>query len=110
MTSVARAAAQSWPPGTAPAARPVRMTVVYFHDGEHVRIDNDNLVKPIQGALTGLIYEDDRLIVVTTVRKRSLDGSFRVRRMSRVLADAFVDGREFLYVRVDDDPDSGELF
>jgi hypothetical protein len=86
------------------------MTVVYYHDGEHVRIDNDNLVKPIQDALIGLIYQDDRLITGTTVRKTSLDGRFRVRRMSRVLADAFVDGREFLHIRVDEDPDTGDLF
>jgi hypothetical protein len=28
--------------------------VAYYHDGETVRIDNDNLVKPIQDALNGV--------------------------------------------------------
>ena len=55
-----------------------------------VRMDNDNLIKPIQDAMNRTIYLDDRLITDTHVRKTALDGSFKVRKMSRVLADAFV--------------------
>jgi crossover junction endodeoxyribonuclease RusA len=110
IAAVARAAAERWPSGEAPAAHPLQLTLVYFHDGEQVRIDNDNLVKPIQDALTGLVYQDDRLIVVTTVRKRGIDERFRVRYMSRVLADAFIEGREFVYIRVDRDQNLGELY
>ena len=48
-----------------------------YHEGESVRIDNDNMVKPIQDALIGLIYPDDRWITDTIVRKTSIDGFFQ---------------------------------
>ena len=84
--------------------------MAYYHDGETVRIDNDNLVKPIQDALNGVIYLDDRLIVATRVSKKPIDGSYRVRYMSPVLARAFCVGKESLFVRIEESLDSGELF
>ena len=80
------------------------MTVVYYHDGVAIRLDNDNMVKPIQDALNGLIYVDDRQVLDTVVRKTSLDGTFHVRGMSPVLAQAFSAGVEFLHVMVDHAP------
>ena len=68
------------------------LTVVYYHERPAVRMDNDNLVKPIQDALIGLVYVDDRQITDTRVRKTSIDGAFRVRHMSAVLAEGFVRG------------------
>jgi crossover junction endodeoxyribonuclease RusA len=99
-TSVRNAALAARPPGEPLLYLPIEITVVYYHDGVTIRMDNDNLVKPIQDALNGYIYRDDRLITDTHVRKTPLDGSFRVRRMSQVLADAFVQGDEFIYVRL----------
>lgn len=72
-------------------------------------MDNDNLVKPIQDAMNGHIYVDDRLLTDTSVRKTSLDGSVKVRGMPQVLADAFVRGVEFIYIRIDEAPDHQEL-
>src|SRR5437879_3778581 len=63
----------------APLTAAVRVSVTYYHEGPAVRIDNDNMVKPIQDALIGLAYEDDRLITDTVVRKTNVDGPFRVR-------------------------------
>jgi crossover junction endodeoxyribonuclease RusA len=54
------AAVQRWPAGTAPVIEQLRFIVTYYHDGASVRIDNDNLVKPIQDALNGPVYVDDR--------------------------------------------------
>jgi len=85
------------------------MTVVYYHDGIAIRLDNDNMVKPIQDALNGLIYVDDRQIVDTIVRKTAVDGAFKVRGMSPVLAAAFVAGLEFLHITVDSAPPHAEL-
>src|SRR5207253_1290553 len=87
--------------------RSLKITVVYYHEGERVRIDNDNLLKPIQDALIGLVYTDDRIVVHAEVRKESLDGHYRVRRMSPVLAAGFVQGDAFIYVRVEDAPYHG---
>lgn len=107
--TVRTAASQHWPANTPPVRVQLSFTVTYYHDGVSVRIDNDNLVKPIQDALNGLVYEDDRQITDTYVRKTDLNGSFRVRGMSPVLAEGFCRGNEFLYIRVDVAPAHEEL-
>ena len=103
------AAVQRWPASTPPVTERLQFTVTYYHDGISVQMDNDNLVKPIQDALNGLIYEDDRQITDTYIRKTDLNGSFRVRGMSPVLAEGFCRGNEFLYVRIELAPDHEEL-
>ncbi|MCW3094463.1 MAG: holliday junction resolvase [Chthonomonadaceae bacterium] len=60
------------------------------------------MVKPIQDAMNGLVYVDDNLIVDTTIRKTDLNGSFKVRGISRVLAEGFIRNREFIYIRVEE--------
>ena len=103
--TVLGAAMARWPAADMPIAVPIQITVVYYHNGPTIQLDNDNLLKPIQDAMNGSMYVDDRLITDTHVRKTALDGSFRIRGMSQVLADAFVGGREFIYVRLDPAPD-----
>jgi crossover junction endodeoxyribonuclease RusA len=102
--SVLAAARARWPSSHEPLDQPLKVIVVYYHDHSAVSIDNDNLVKPIQDALNGYVYVDDALIVDTVIRKTALDGSFKVRRMSRMLADAFVEGDEFLHIRIEAAP------
>jgi len=75
---VRAAAAAQWPTGTPPVTTPVKITVVYYHEREAIRLDNDNMVKPLQDALNRLIYADDRMITDTVARKTSIDGEFRV--------------------------------
>jgi crossover junction endodeoxyribonuclease RusA len=67
------------------------------------------MLKPIQDALTGLVYIDDRLITDVTVRKTNLNGRFKVRGLSSILAAGFELDAEFLYIRLDSAPDHGEL-
>ena len=57
--TVRTAAAQCWPANTPHVQAPLSFSLTYYHDGVSVRIDNDNLVKPIQDALNGLVYVDD---------------------------------------------------
>jgi hypothetical protein len=82
---------------------------VYYHDRPRVRIDDDNLKKPIQDALNELLFTDDSLMVACHTHKMPIDGQYYVRGMSRVLALAFVEGKEFIYVRLEAAPDNGEL-
>ncbi len=103
------AAARRWPDHASPVAGNLKLTVTYYHDGIAVRIDNDNMIKPIQDALNGLVYEDDRQITDTQVRKTDLNGSFRVRGMSPVLAEGFCRGNEFLHIRIELAPNHQEL-
>ena len=102
-------AALRWPAADPPNDAAVRIKVTYYHDGPAVRMDNDNLVKPIQDALNGLVYEDDSLITDTIVRKTDLNGRFQVRGMSPVLAEGFCSGDEFLHIEIEAAPDHGEL-
>jgi crossover junction endodeoxyribonuclease RusA len=100
---VRKAAARGWG-ATAPLAVTLKICVTYYHEGRAIRIDNDNMVKPIQDALIGLVYTDDRFITDTVVRKTNIDGAFCVRRMPRSLAEAFIQGDEFLHVIIDEAP------
>ncbi len=96
---VRSAAAQIWR-DQPPVDIQLKITVSYYHEGVSVRIDNDNMVKPIQDALIGLVYRDDRCITDTEVRKTSIDGAFQIRSYPLVLLEAFSRGKPFLRIVV----------
>jgi crossover junction endodeoxyribonuclease RusA len=98
--SVRSAAEATWKTA-APLNSPLKLTVTYYHEGDAVRIDNDNMLKPIQDALIGLVYDDDRRITDTVVRKTSIDLAFVVRGYSLRLLRALARGDEFLHVVID---------
>jgi crossover junction endodeoxyribonuclease RusA len=81
----------------------VRLRVTYYC--ETIVGDVDNLVKPIQDALQGVAYRNDRQVSDVTGRRRKIDGLFRIRYMSPVLALAFSDGRPFVHIELWSDPD-----
>jgi crossover junction endodeoxyribonuclease RusA len=93
----------------APVEFPVKLTVVYYHERQSVSIDHDNMIKPIQDALAGVIYENDRQITDAQTRKTNIDGRFRLRHLSAVYARAFGGGREFVYIRIEEAPSHEEL-
>lgn len=64
--TVRAAAAHAWT-ATSPTTGTIKVVVAYFHDGPAVLIDNDNMLTPIQDALNGLIYVDDRQITHSEV-------------------------------------------
>ncbi len=72
-------------------------------------LDTDNMLKPIQDALIGLIYNDDRQITDITAGKRDINGSFRVRGLSSSLAEGFNSNNEFVHVKVEEAPNPQEL-
>jgi len=79
------------------------LKVTYFYDS--VELDADNIVKPIQDALKGLAYIDDRQVTDILVRKRDLSGNFKVENLTSVLAEGFTRGNEFLYIVITNAPD-----
>lgn len=105
--TVRQEAERYWPVGDTPTRDMVRIIVTYYYVGES--LDVDNMIKPIQDALRGLVYDDDHIVTDCLGRKRDLDGSFRIKGMSTVLAEGFCRGREFLHVRVEEAPDHREL-
>jgi hypothetical protein len=96
-----------WSAGDEPAPGAVLLEVSYLYKG--TAADVDNIIKPIQDALKGLVYIDDGQVTDVVVRKRSLERGLTVEDPSEVLAEGFDRGREFLYVVVREAPDQRRL-
>jgi len=105
--AVRTAAEDLWPSGSIPLDQELSLTIAYFYEGAPT--DVDNIVKPILDSLKGLVYEDDRQITDLISRRRPLAGLFRIEVISPILAEALNRGREFLYVRITEPPEEGEL-
>lgn len=103
-SKVRAAAANTWT--VKPVRQRLRFKVAYYHEDETIVFDLDNMVKPIQDALNGLIYIDDRQITYTDIAKMPIDDPFRIRGVSMTLLQAFSSGKVFLHVRVEEAPDS----
>lgn len=73
-------------------------TITYYYEGDTP--DVDNIVKPILDGLVGVCYVDDNQVVESKSRKRSINGSYKIRRASSVLLTAFSAGDEFLHIRL----------
>lgn len=92
---------------TPPCQCNVRVTITYYYDGDTP--DVDNIIKPIQDALIGLVYDDDSQVVDTRSRKKSLDDSYKLRGASSVLVLGFAEGDNFLHITVEENIDEQDL-
>lgn len=107
---VLAAARAKWPPGEVPCRVPVALRITHFYDSTNGRpADVDNIIKPIQDALVGLVYEDDHQVADTRSRRRDINGAFRVRGLASEVAVALALGREFLHVQVNVPPPDEHL-
>ena len=79
------------------------------HYSERRIADRDNLMKPIQDALQGVAYLNDRQVKDATSNWRDINGRFNVRFVSMALAVAFSQGDEFLHIRLWNSPDTEDL-
>jgi crossover junction endodeoxyribonuclease RusA len=104
---VRNAASRQWPNGEPFINQPIQIVATYYY--EDVPLDNDNMIKPIQDALKGLVYSDDCIVTDNRLAKRNLNGGFRVKGMSPVLAEGFCSGREFIHVKILEAPNQEEL-
>ncbi len=105
--TVAGAAQQALGGVYSPFEGPVSIGITYFHDG--AAPDVDNIIKPIQDALCGLIIVDDAEVIRVQSARRDINGAFIVRKVSAALAAAFSSGDEFLNVRIDHWVEDGVL-
>jgi crossover junction endodeoxyribonuclease RusA len=96
---VTTAAATDWT--ALPLTCNLRVAVTYYHEGASVPIDGDNMLKPIQDALIGLLFTDDKLITDAQIRKSPIDDPIYARYASRILLDAFAVGLPFVHVIID---------
>lgn len=96
--SVENAAKQILPAGFNPLTQDLEIKITYYYEGDTP--DIDNIIKPIQDALVGVVYVDDQQIADTRSRKRDINGSYRVRNVSTCLLHAFSNGKDFIHVKI----------
>lgn len=85
-------------PMVPPFWEPVRLTMVHLYVND--TIDADNLIKPVQDALEGVFYPDDRLVTDVQSHRRSVLAEFDPVALPAPLATAWGGREECLYVRV----------
>lgn len=98
-TRVGTAAQTVLPAGFTPVTGDLTIVITYYYEG--TTPDIDNIIKPIQDALIGIIYADDNQIADTRSRKKEIDGSYTIRNVSLPILQAFSNGTEFIHVKID---------
>ena len=79
----------------------VKLKLVYFYD-ESTDLDADNIIKPIQDALEGVIYANDNQVVSIECKKKNLNGNYRMRGViTEELFKGFSSDEEFVYILVE---------
>jgi crossover junction endodeoxyribonuclease RusA len=76
----------------------LHLTLVYLCDTDPV--DIDNIVKPIQDALIGVVYDDDVLITDVSAHRRRFSGLEVSPKYSDLLLQAILLGNECVYIKV----------
>jgi Holliday junction resolvase RusA-like endonuclease len=84
------------------ATDPVALRLLYLYD--EAALDVDNILKPIQDALIGILFEDDSVITDVEIRRRWLRTTFTLNVVSPVLAAGLALGSEFVCVVLSDAP------
>lgn len=95
------------PPNTAPYHGDVSLSITYYYDGDAP--DVDNIIKPIQDALIGIVYRDDSQVVHAQSSRTRIDGSFTIRGASAILLLAFSKQDPFVHIKVTAPPDMSRL-
>ena len=78
------------------------LRLLYIYD--EAALDVDNILKPIQDALVGVLLEDDSIITDVEIRRRWRRTTFTINSVSSTLAAGLALGREFVYVALSDAP------
>jgi Holliday junction resolvase RusA-like endonuclease len=76
----------------------LQLTLVYFCDDYPP--DTDNIIKPIQDALVGLVFEDDNLISDVDSHRRFMSDPIDLISLPSLLQNGVLIGEECVYVKV----------
>jgi crossover junction endodeoxyribonuclease RusA len=94
---VAAEARKAW--GKQPAVTTAcQLTLVYFCDKQPA--DIDDIIKPIQDALVGLVYVDDEHATDVDSHRRPLTDTFDTTRLPLLVLPALLTATECVYVRL----------
>ena len=77
-----------------------RIEVRITEFGDAPRKDRDNTAKPILDAMQGVLFENDRQVILLASEWCDINGRYKVRFMSADLAVAFSAGHEFVWIRI----------
>ena len=83
----------------------LHLTLVYLCDESPP--DIDNIIKPIQDALVGLVFDDDSQIADVESHRRFLDDTLDLTSLPQLLLSGIASQKECVYVRVADSQSLG---
>lgn len=86
----------------------LQIRITCYHDSAPP-LDADNMLKPIQDALIGIVYEDDRQLLDTHGALRDVNDPYWVRGISPALGEGFHSDGPFVHIRIDVPPELGRL-
>jgi len=93
------AARQVWPPGMPPESNtPLQLTIVYLCRDRAA--DIDNIIKPIQDALVGLVFRSDFLVSDVDSHRRAIVSNIDLTHLPSLLKKLSPEPDECVYVRV----------
>jgi Holliday junction resolvase RusA-like endonuclease len=77
----------------------LQLTLVYICSDDSPP-DTDNIIKPIQDALIGLVYEDDNLVLDVDSHRRFMSDPIDITNLPSLLREGAIIGEECVYVKV----------
>ncbi len=83
-------------------SEPVALRILYLSDQN--ALDVDNLLKPIQDALIGVVFDDDVVVTDVEIRRRSMQTDFELHAPSPALLTALELRRECVLISLADAP------
>ena len=104
---VASMASNVLPNGYIPTAEEVKITITNYYETQSG--DVDNIIKPIQDALNGIVYIDDEQVVETSSRRRNINSSYKIRSVSAKILEGFSNGNDFIHVKIERHINNQEL-
>ena len=95
---VASEATNVLPAGFTPTTDEVEIIITYYYENQAG--DVDNIIKPIQDSLNGIVYVDDEQVVDSRSRRKDINGSYKIRKVSSKILEGFSRGNDFIHVQV----------
>lgn len=99
-------ARQVWK-GTPVSSETLRFTLVYLC--EEYPPDINNIIKPVQDALIGLVYSDDKLVIDVQGHLRMANDLIEITGLPPLLQEVIINGVDCLYIRICSSSTLGDL-